>query len=130
VGGRQLGGQDWLVNDVLRCLGVWLTMVGFLGMAQRFWSKRGRLWGYSCEAAYPFYILHQTVIVFVGWAVVRLGWGIPAKYALIMAGSLSITLLLYDQVVRRIEPLRFLFGMKRRRAAEPVAAPASQPATE
>jgi peptidoglycan/LPS O-acetylase OafA/YrhL len=78
----------------------------------------------------PFYILQQTVIVFMGYAVVRLGWGVPAKYALIAVGSLAATLLLYDLVVRRIELLRFLFGMKPRRAAKSVAAPAAQPAVE
>ena len=86
---------------------------------------------YSTEAAYPFYILHQTVII--GVAYVVCGWDWPAwvKFTVIVIVSLGLTLGLYEVAVRRWGPVRFLFGMKpRKRAstaapAEPAAPPAS-----
>lgn len=101
-----------LVSDVLRSLAVWATMLGFVGLAQRYWNTRSRLWRYSAEAAYPFYILHQTVILLLAYLVVQLGWGVPLKYALLVFASLTATLLAYDLLVRRWGPVRFLFGMK------------------
>jgi glucan biosynthesis protein C len=67
---------------------------------------------YVNEAVMPFYILHQTVIVVIGFYVVRLKVGITLKYTLIVAATLAVTLLLYDLVIRRTNLTRFLFGMK------------------
>jgi glucan biosynthesis protein C len=122
--------QDYLVNVVLRCLAVWATMVGFIGMAQRLWNKRGRLWAYSAEAAYPFYIWHQTVIVAIAYFVVQMSWPVAAKWVLLMVASLSATLLAYDLLVRRWDPVRFLFGMKPRRRGRAPCAAAAEPAEQ
>jgi glucan biosynthesis protein C len=60
----------------------------------------------------PFYILHQTVLVSVGFFVVR--WPIPdlLKWAIILSSSFAIIMGLYEFLIRRSNILRFLFGMK------------------
>lgn len=60
----------------------------------------------------PFYIMHQTVLLTVGYWVVR--WDIPdlAKWIIIVGSSLTICLALYEFLIRRNNVLRFLFGMK------------------
>ena len=76
---------------------------------------RGRAQRYANEAVLPFYVLHQPVIVAIGFFV--LGWGLPAivEYLLISVMALIGTLLVYDLLVRRTPVTRFLFGMKVKR---------------
>ena len=59
----------------------------------------------------PFYVLHQPVIVVIGYF--ALGWGLPAavEYLFISVMALLGTLLLYEGV-RRTPVTRFLLGMK------------------
>jgi peptidoglycan/LPS O-acetylase OafA/YrhL len=94
-------------------------ILGLLGLAYRFFTAGGPVLSYATEAAYPFYILHQTVIVAIAYFVVR--WDVAAglKYAAIAVASFALSLLVYEVAVRRWGPVRFLFGMKpkKRRAA-------------
>jgi len=74
-----------------------------------FWS---RLAAYGREAQLPYYVLHQTPIIAIGYYVVGWNWPALAKFWIIYLGSLTITLLVYELLVRRIGVLRLLFGMK------------------
>jgi Acyltransferase family len=73
---------------------------------------RDRSIRYANQAVLPVYVLHQTVIVAIGFYVVQ--WEIPtlAKYLLISFTSLLAILVLYDLGVRRTALTRVLFGMK------------------
>jgi len=64
----------------------------------------------ASELVLPFYILHQTVILTIGYPVVR--WPLPdmAKWALVAVSSFTVTVVLCD-IVRREGALRVLFGM-------------------
>lgn len=67
---------------------------------------------YANEAVLPFYLLHQTVIVAIGFYVVRWHTSALLKFLIISLAALTITLLLYEIVVKRTRLTRFLFGMK------------------
>ncbi|GAA4234082.1 peptidoglycan/LPS O-acetylase OafA/YrhL [Streptosporangium album] len=71
-----------------------------------------RLYGYLATAALPLYVLHQPIVVAVAYGVV--GWGAPivAKYVVIVAISLTLTVAAYDLLVRRTRLTRSLFGMR------------------
>ena len=73
---------------------------------------RDRAIGYANQAVLPVYVLHQTVIVMIGFYVVQ--WEVPtlAKYLVISFTALVATLVLYDIGVRRTTVTRVLFGMK------------------
>ena len=104
--------------------GVWCMLLGLLGLAQRYLTAGGRVLAYSTEAAYPFYILHQTVIVAVAYLVVQ--WEVASgfKFAAIACASFGLTLLVYEVAVRRWGPVRFLFGMKPRKRRDDSTPPA------
>ncbi len=79
---------------------------------------------YASEAQLPIYVLHQTIIVAIGFFVVTWGLDWPLKYLVIALATLVATLGLYDVLVRRTQLTRFLFGMKplrKERAAVPAA---------
>lgn len=67
---------------------------------------------YSNEAVLPFYIIHEPVIVIIGFYVVKWQINLLAKYVAISLASFAITLMLYEIFVRRINVVRLLFGMR------------------
>jgi glucan biosynthesis protein C len=110
----------------IQCFTSWFCILGFLGLAHRFLNVKNRVLAYASEAAYPFYLLHQTVIVVIGYYVVQSSLGVALKFGIIAGLSLITTLLIYDVIVRRTSVLRFLFGMKpRARVLKPAHEPAS-----
>jgi glucans biosynthesis protein C len=66
---------------------------------------------YVNEAVMPFYIIHQTVIVVIGFYAVKWKTGVAMKYLLISTATFVVTLFLFE-LIRRTNPTRFLFGMK------------------
>jgi hypothetical protein len=75
-------------------------------------SLMDRIAGYAKDARLPFYILHHTPIVLIGYYVVQ--WEINAliKYLVISLSALVVTLVVYDIGIRRTNLTRFLFGMR------------------
>ena len=71
---------------------------------------------YANEAVLPFYILHQTAIVIIAFYVVQWNTSVLLKFFTIAMAALTITLLLYEVVIKRTTATRFLFGMKPRTA--------------
>jgi peptidoglycan/LPS O-acetylase OafA/YrhL len=94
---------------------------GSLGGSPTSAPRWRRVAHYGNEAVLPFYVLHEPVIVAVAWVVVR--WPAPllVKYLLVVAASFVLTLALYEGLVRRFKPARFLFGMKPARPTGPIA---------
>jgi peptidoglycan/LPS O-acetylase OafA/YrhL len=113
-----------------RALGSWCLVLAILGLARRHLNFATVRLKYANEAVLPFYILHQTVLLGVGYFVVQ--WAIPdlLKWVIILLVSFPIIMLLYEFLVRRFNVMRFLFGMKPRPeipAAQPAKAPPVPP---
>lgn len=109
---------EWLL-DVIRDVydvGIftWFTIVALLGYGRKLLVRPNRFLGYFGEAAYPFYILHQTVLVVIAFYLVRWHAGVGAKYVMVAAGTFAGTMLVYELAVRRNRVARFLFGMRPR----------------
>jgi glucans biosynthesis protein C len=90
----------------------WLWVMVFLGYGYRYLSFVNPLLIWAREASYPFYILHQTVIVAIGYYVIQCSWTPWTKYFAILFLSMSACFVLYEGAVRRFAVLRLVFGMK------------------
>lgn len=99
-------------RDLLLSLNSWCWLLAVIGFGMRYLNRDTSFLKYANEAALPFYILHQTVIVTLGFFVVR--WSLPdwVKFLFILACSLLITWLVYEFLVRRFRLIRLLFGMR------------------
>jgi glucan biosynthesis protein C len=86
-----------------------LTML-FVGM--RFLDFTNPRLRYGQEAALPFFVLHQPVIIAIAFFVVQWSAGIWVKLPIVVLSSFAVSLGLYEVIVRRSRPLRFVFGMK------------------
>lgn len=95
-----------------RSINTWVWVVALLGLGRKYLNFQHRSLNYLNQAAFPFYVLHQTVIVVIGWYVVRWSASVGVKYLVLTTAALSSTLLIYDLLVRRNNITRFLFGMK------------------
>jgi hypothetical protein len=108
---------------VLSAWGLLLAVWGFSVMHLNF-GTRG-LW-LANEAVLPFYIMHQTFIIIIGFFV--LSWPIPdvLKYVFIAGGSLLLMFVLHFGLIRRHNLPRVLFGLtplpKAGRASTPAPA--------
>jgi peptidoglycan/LPS O-acetylase OafA/YrhL len=93
-------------------LWAWSWVLAILGFGMSHLSFTTPTLKYANEAVLPFYILHQPVLLGVGYFVVQ--WAIPdaLKFVVIAACSFTIIMGSYELLVRRINILRFLFGMK------------------
>ena len=67
------------------------------------------------EASYPFFFLHQPVIIIIAFFVVQWQVGVPIKLLVVVIGAFVLTLGAYELFVRRINPVRVLFGMSRKK---------------
>jgi len=81
-------------------------------MGTRFLNVNNKVLAYCNEAVLPFYILHQTMILVIGFFVVQWRLGIMLKYLIISTSSLVLILAIYELLVKRFKVIRFLFGMK------------------
>jgi peptidoglycan/LPS O-acetylase OafA/YrhL len=69
---------------------------------------------YTSEVSLPFYILHQSVIVVIGFFMRDWALGVLPKYVILAVVSFMIIMALYEFMIRRFNALRFLFGLKGR----------------
>ena len=90
----------------------WLWILAFLGFGFKHLTRSKPILSYANEAVLPFHILHQTVLLSVGYFVIQ--WKIPdlLKWAVIFAVSFPLIMALYEFGIRRFNVMRFLFGMK------------------
>jgi glucan biosynthesis protein C len=111
-------GQRFLqtpVGSVARVFHTWFWLIAIMGFAHRYLTGTNRFLRYANEAVLPFYILHQTIILVIGYTMVQLMMPMIVKYVLVTMLSFTATAALYEPLIRRFNVLRFLFGMKPKR---------------
>jgi peptidoglycan/LPS O-acetylase OafA/YrhL len=101
-----------MLAGVMRVFGGWICVLAFFGLGMQHLSMRTAWLDYANQAVLPFYILHQTVILAVGYFV--LGWALPDlfEWVTVVVISFVIIIVLYEFMVRRFNVMRVLFGMK------------------
>jgi len=90
----------------------WCFVVALLGAARRYMCFSNATHRYLTESAFPVYILHQSAIVLPGYFIIQSSLGIAAKFCLVLATAVVVTLAVSHLLVRRFALLRLLFGMK------------------
>lgn len=110
---RHGGAADALLANMF----TWAIVMAFVGYGRRYLSFANPLLRWARDASYPIYILHQTVIVAIGYYVIRQPWAPWTKYWLVLGATMLVCVAAYECCIRRVAPLRFAFGMKPGRAA-------------
>lgn len=102
-----------ILFHVVRQVQGWATIVALIGIADRYWNRDHPSRTTLAEAVFPFYIIHQTIIVVVGWYLLQAGVGaLPSFVALLAATTLGCWL--FYAIGRNIGWLRPLIGLQRK----------------
>ncbi len=90
----------------------WALVFALVGYAKKYLNRKTSFTNYASNAVYPFYILHQTVIVILAYYVVRANDTVMAKYFFLAFVSLFITIAICHLLIQPYNVMRFIFGMK------------------
>jgi peptidoglycan/LPS O-acetylase OafA/YrhL len=121
----QLGAAAPIVESVLKGVAGWFFLVAILGFGGRHLRAVHPSLRYAGEAVLPFYILHQPVIVMLGYVIRTWDMSIGVKYMIVSIIAFTVIMLVYEFAVRRFNLLRILFGMHPQATRQPAAQPAA-----
>ncbi|MFC2107860.1 acyltransferase family protein [Candidatus Bipolaricaulota bacterium] len=102
----------FVLYEIAMSIGIWGCIVFLMGMAKTHWDRPGKLLSYANEAVLPFYLLHQTVILGIGWFVIQWDMHLVWKLIIVTLSSFAVIMMLYEALVRRFNIVRFFFGMR------------------
>jgi surface polysaccharide O-acyltransferase-like enzyme len=97
--------------------------MALLGAGQAFLNRPSARLSYLTRAIFPYYILHQTLIIVIGANLTPLGLPAPLEVLLVVGGTFFLCYALYEFIIRRVPLLRPCFGvpMKEKPALQPAA---------
>lgn len=106
--------NDWRTYAYMAVSAItaWFWVFTAIGYGKRYLNKKHRVLNYVNQAVYPFYILHQTVIVILAYYVVQVSESILAKYLFIVVVTFVVSMAIYHLFIKPFGLMRFLFGMK------------------
>jgi glucans biosynthesis protein C len=105
-------GMDAQIYFFLDALQIWSIILTIIGFAKKHLNASSNLLNYLNQAVFPFFIIHQTIIVAIGYWIVQLKVSVLTKYLLLSICSSVVIYVLYEYVIRRTKLTRFLYGMK------------------
>ncbi len=89
----------------------WLWIIAILGWGHRLLNRPMKWLPYATQAIYPWYILHQTITVVVGYNLAKFSLGPVVEPILVLGLTIGGCLVGYEYVIRRIPVLHPLFGV-------------------
>lgn len=104
----------WLIYDILALLMSWSIGLTILAFAKKYLNKDSAYRKKLNVAIYPFYLLHQPIIVVVSYFVIQLQFPILLKALLIILISLMIVWSVYRFLIVPFNAMRLIFGMKKK----------------
>lgn len=97
----------------------WIAIVAVLGWGHALLNRPFRWLAYAREAVYPWYVLHQSLLLLFAWQLLPRGLGPIAEPALLLLGTIGGCALLHEYLIRRTRWLRPLFGLDATAPARP-----------
>ena len=94
------------------CL-TWFSVLMTIGYGYTYLNRNHRWLPQLNAAVYPFYILHQTVIVLIGYYVLtRTTLGVYSGFLVVSFASLAVCMVTYLLLIRPFRLTRLFFGVK------------------
>ncbi len=100
-----------VVGQIAYAVDQWAAIAAVLGFGARHLTRGGPVLTYLTLGVFPFYIVHQTFIVVAGHHLAKLGLPQGLEALLLVAGTFATCFATYE-IVRRVNWLRPLFGLK------------------
>ena len=111
--------QEWMsdrpvltaVAQAARVLYAWAVILTVLGAAQAYLNKPSPALRYLTQAIFPFYILHQTLIIVFGVWLSQFRLGAIGEFSALLVLTVLGCLVLWQYLIRPLPWLRPLFGV-------------------
>ncbi len=95
----------------MRVAYIWTMLLAILGWAHALLNRPFRWLPWATESVYPWYVLHQSLIVALGFALTPCKLGPVSEPSLILAGTVGGCYVL-SEGIKRVSWLRPCFGLK------------------
>jgi hypothetical protein len=102
--------NNYFIYQVAKGFNRWGWILTFLGFSLNNLTFSNPFVSYASQAVYPFYILHQTVIILIAYPLTNVSWPVQIKFLCIICGTIAVCLVLYE-LIRRTHILCLLFGI-------------------
>lgn len=105
--------DDPFLYDAMRLTKVfyaWSMVVMLLGVARKFANRPSSVLAYLTAAVFPYYILHQTITVMVGYWFTMHDVPLAVEASVIIGATIGGCAVGYE-IIRRCGPARILFGL-------------------
>ena len=96
---------------IAHALEQWGGIVALIGLAERHFNRDHRWRPMLTEAVFPFYLIHQTIIVLVMYVLLPAGLPGWAEFTLLLVATVAGCFAFY-RIGRRVAPLRPLIGLR------------------
>jgi len=93
----------------------WSCGITAIGFAKQYFNRNSAFRRLANEAIYPFYLLHQPVIVVIGHCIIQWDIAVLWKVVIILVSSFVVTVACYWFLIRPYNFFRIIFGMKKLR---------------
>lgn len=90
----------------------WAWVLTAVGYGKRYLNRPHPVLGYINQAVYPFYILHQTIIVILSYYIIQVNEGVGMKYFFTVLFTFLVSMGIFHLFIYPYKVPRFLFGMK------------------
>jgi len=102
----------YVMYQIIWSIASWSAVVFMLSLGAKYLNFNHKILAYGNEAVLPFYLFHQTIILIVGFFVIRWNIGILPKFLVVTVISFPLILVLYELLVKPFNAVRFFFGMR------------------
>jgi glucans biosynthesis protein C len=102
-----------VIHDVSSVFLAWSCAMTAIGFAKQYLNLSSPFRKLANEAIYPFYLLHQPIIVFTGYFTIQLEIPVLLKVVVVLLSSFALTTCIYWYVIRPCNLFRIIFGMKK-----------------
>ncbi len=102
----------YAIERIGRATYTWMALLAIFGWGRVLLDRPFRWLPYCTEAVFPWYILHQTLIIVLAYWLIPMRMGPVLEPLLVIGGTVVGCLLLHEYAIRRIALLRPLFGLK------------------
>lgn len=91
---------------------IWSIIFSSMGFSKEYLNINNKYRKNFNEGIYPFYLLHQPIIILIGHYIASIDINIFLKFLILTLSSFLTTIALYWFIIKKHKPLRVIFGLK------------------
>jgi len=100
------------LREPVKSINQWFWVLTVAGFAIHYLNFGNKFLSYANRVVYPFYILHQTIIIIITYHLIPVEASIPTKFIIILVGTVLTVLVTYELVLKRFTVTKMMFGIK------------------